>query len=439
MELIARLLILSLLFILGNCIRTTSPRYLCDLPESVRYSYGSKAVQSHSLYNNYEVNSTLYAKQSQIVYNSFISNYYREFGSPLYSLLLSNSNGSIIQPTQYWNLALGINSLLDYHNNHYINSTAAILQAEALINLQNYAGWSRDYYDDMNWMNLMLLELYAATASTKYYHIANQIFMNYTVKAWDTSCCIKGAEAGIWWDTKHTQKATAINAGAVISAIRFATINKTYDTFDYVAFATKVYDYWALYMFNATSGLVRDDVTTDGVIHDYIFTYNQGLFLQASVELYQYTAEKHYLLNAISTATFLNTQTVTANEFGPVLSDCADSKLCNSGDCAQFKSIGYKYLLNYYELIQQEFISAVKADEKEFAQQLLSSVCVSRGVLLSSVNSLWHYSRNPVNNLFSCQWHRPVEDNSSPLQPQHNVALTALSKAASIQSFVINL
>ena len=54
--------------------------------------------------------------------------------------------------------------------------------------------------------------------------------------AWDTTCCgpVKG---GVWWDTQHTQKATASNFGPVITAVQLfqRTNNNTY-----LAFAKQV-------------------------------------------------------------------------------------------------------------------------------------------------------------------------------------------------------
>ncbi len=50
--------------------------------------------------------------------------------------------------------------------------------------------------------------------------------------AWDTTCCgpVKG---GVWWDTQHTQKATASNFGPVITAVQLFqhTNNNTYLAF----------------------------------------------------------------------------------------------------------------------------------------------------------------------------------------------------------------
>ena len=37
--------------------------------------------------------------------------------------------------------------------------------------------------------------------------------------AWDETCC-GSRPGGLWWDKPHTQKATASNAGAVITAVR---------------------------------------------------------------------------------------------------------------------------------------------------------------------------------------------------------------------------
>ena len=198
---------------------------------------------------------------------------------------------------------------------------------EALYLAQNAQGWSRDYYDDENWMTLALIRAYDLHGDAKYLAQAKALYADIEA-AWDTSCC--GAHpGGIWWDRPHTQKATAANAGPVIAGVRLA--DRTGDA-SYRTFADKVYAYWIANMVDPTTYQVFDHETPDGKIVKYKFTYNEGLMIGAAVALGKLDDARHI-------ASFMLAHETQSD----VLYDGTDTGC--TGDCQQFKGIGFRYLL----------------------------------------------------------------------------------------------
>lgn len=55
------------------------------------------------------------------------------------------------------------------------------------------SGWSRDYYDDENWMAMALVRAYEATKDTRFLNRATSLWKD-IADAWDTTCCgsVKG-------------------------------------------------------------------------------------------------------------------------------------------------------------------------------------------------------------------------------------------------------
>ncbi len=118
-------------------------------------------------------------------------------------------------------------------------------------------GWSVDYYDDMNWAVLALLAAHdvGLDDAQDYLDLARTVF-GYVSAAWDDSIC----GGGVWWDKRHTQKATASNAGAALSAALLfnATGNVTY-----LEWGRRVYHFWNATMTDPQTGAVTDHYNTD--------------------------------------------------------------------------------------------------------------------------------------------------------------------------------
>jgi predicted alpha-1,6-mannanase (GH76 family) len=307
--------------------------------------------------------------------------------------------------TSYWNYALGFHALVDasrvLHNKTYTSLLYQFYEGQAR------RGWRREFYDDMNWMAMALVGSYEQTHDDRFLKTAIELHALIS-KAWDTSCCgaIKG---GIWWDTAHTQKATASNGGPVIlSALLYEhTKNGTY-----LIFGEKVYHFWLRNMVNPHTYQVCDHMNPNGDKVWWKFTYNEGLMIGASVILYRITKQQTYLDTALKLATFvMSHETETTRNGTRILYDTAPC----GGDCMEFKAPTFRYLAHLYEVLQP-------SHEK---QQLYT-------FLHNSVAALWAYARDHRENLFAVNWAGP-----SPTYPiyqaQQNTACTALLHFAAIR------
>jgi predicted alpha-1,6-mannanase (GH76 family) len=252
--------------------------------------------------------------------------------------------------------------------------------ARMFYELQNQRGWLDGFYDDEDWITLALLHAYKATGDATYLDQAKVVFAD-IMNAWDTTCC-GSHPGGIWWEKPTIDKVTAVNAGAVISGSRL--YEATQDE-SYLAFATKVYGYWSTYMVDATSGHVYDDIDNAGTINTaWSFTYNEGLFIGAIVELAQATGDTSNMPLAHKVAGYMMSQEIETTALGTILSDGQ----C-SGDGEMFKGIGMRYLRELY---------AADTTHTEY-----------RDFLQRSADAAWTLARDPSSGDISCDWAGPFD------------------------------
>jgi predicted alpha-1,6-mannanase (GH76 family) len=287
----------------------------------------------------------------------------------------SPSSGSV---TGYWTFAQALDAVED--GVARTNGARYAGWIEALYLVQNAIGWSRDYYDDENWMALALIRAYDLEHQQKYLDEAKALYADIEA-AWDTTCC--GAHpGGIWWDRPHTQKATAANGGPVIAGVQLAA--RTNDS-SYLTFAEKVYTYWFANMVNPTTFAVSDHILPSGSIVNYNFTYNEGLVIGAAVALYGATNDASYLADANHVAGHV----LAAQVKNGVLNDGTNTGC--GGDCQQFKGIGYRYLAA---------LQAVSPDPRYAA------------VLDASAQAIWSDARAPAGT-FATDWAGPTVTSTS--------------------------
>jgi predicted alpha-1,6-mannanase (GH76 family) len=294
--------------------------------------------------------------------------------SSAYLGAVAPSNGSL---TQYWTFAQAFDAVIDG-----VSRTGGARFAgwiETLYLGQDAKGWSRDYYDDENWMALALLRAYAIEHDAKYLQRATSLYADIEA-AWDTTCC-GPHPGGIWWDRAHTQKATAANAGPVITGVRLAAA--TGDA-SYLAFATRVYAYWRTSMIDPTTYAVIDHVAPGGQLTRYKLTYNEGLMIGAAVALYNATHDAKYLDDADHIAGYMLAHETVLADGEPVLFDGANAGC--SGDCQQFKGIGFRYL---------QTLAAVEPARADYAL-----------TLASSARAIWTHARG-ASGLFAADWAGP--------------------------------
>jgi predicted alpha-1,6-mannanase (GH76 family) len=244
------------------------------------------------------------------------------------------------QLTGYWTYANGWDAMLDGVERTGGQQYSGLI--ETLWLGQEERGWLVQHYDDEAWMAMALIRAYDLTGDSKYLSKAQDLFADIQL-GWDTTCC-GGTPGGIWWDKAHTQKATASNAGPVIAGVRLygRTGNAAY-----LAFAQNVYSYWWANMVNFSTYQIADHIEPNGNKIWWKFTYNEGLMIGASVELYEATGTPSYLSNAHNIANFMISNEVVSTSYGNVLFDGTNSGC--GGDCHEFKGPGFRYLHRLYQ------------------------------------------------------------------------------------------
>jgi predicted alpha-1,6-mannanase (GH76 family) len=267
--------------------------------------------------------------------------------------------------------------------------------------LQQQRGWFDNFYDDENWITLALLHSYRVTKDATYLDQAKTVYAD-IMKAWDTTCCIPGHPGGLYWEKPTTNKVTAINAGAVVSGARL--YEDTGDT-TYLDFAKQVYGFWSANMVDPTTGHVYDGMDDTGTINTtWSFTYNEGLFIGAVVELAKATGDNSNLPLAHKVASYMMAHEIETTSEGTILSDGK----CG-GDGEMFKGIGARYLGELY---------AADPSHTEY-----------RDFLQRSADAAWTLARDPASGNISCDWMGPY-DSTTGVQGSMGSAAVGIAAAA---------
>ncbi|GMK44813.1 glycoside hydrolase [Paenibacillus glycanilyticus] len=278
-------------------------------------------------------------------------------------------------PFNYWWLAHAVDALVDGYersgDERYAEQIAKLHQG--LLD-RNAGVMINDYYDDMEWMALAWLRAYDATKDEKYKQAALEL--------WEE---IKGGwngemGGGIAWRKEQLDyKNTPANAPAAILAAR---LYGHFHNGEDLGWAKKIYDWQKETLVDPDTGLVWDGInrTGDGNIDkDWRFTYGQGVFIGAGVELYRATEDKAYLEDARRTAAHLK-EAFLSSATGMLPSE-------GDGDGGLFKGVLIRYL---GELI------AADPDGPERKEWI--------GMLETNANGLWEYGKAEDKAVFSNSW-----------------------------------
>lgn len=231
------------------------------------------------------------------------------------------------------------------------------------------------FYDDMEWMTLACLRAFETTGDAKYKATADLLW-NDIRQGWDDSW-----GGGIHWnkDKSKNYKNTPANAPACIIAARMYQL--AHQPAD-LEWAKKIYQWQKSTLVDPATGVVWDGINQDGsgtVNKSWLFTYNQGTFIGAGVELYKITGDAVYINDALKTANNALGGTFTQ---GNILRDEG------GGDGGLFKGILVRYLLL---LITDGNLGA--ADATRFA-----------GFLKQNAETLWLKGTSRPQILFSTNW-----------------------------------
>jgi len=243
---------------------------------------------------------------------------------------------------QYWPNAHALDVLVDA----YLRNPAASLKSQMLdliggVKAKNNNTMINYYYDDMEWMALACLRAYNATGDTQFKDVTDLLW-NDIKNGWSSDL-----GGGIWWRKDNPSKNTPSNMPAAILAAR---LYKKFNRADDLQWAQKIYDWQKQVLYDANSGWVYDNLDKAGVKNtSWKFTYNQGTFLGAALELYLITNNATYLNDAYKVTDYtLNSGFLTNNG---VLKDEG------GGDGGLFKGIFIRY---FTRLIVDGNIDATK-------------------------------------------------------------------------------
>lgn len=228
----------------------------------------------------------------------------------------------------YWWQAHALDVLVDGYLR--TNSPSYLSQMKLLlegITQKNGQTMHNTFYDDMEWMGLACLRAYEATGNQQYKDLAVQLW-DWIKVGWS-----EVKNGGIAWASgSPNSKNACSNAPAAILASRLYLMDKKPEDLQW---ALKIYKWLKEYVVDPSSGLVWDAYgnTNPG----NIYTYNQGTFIGAALELYTITHENGYLLDATKNADYLISDGTKFSPGGILKGE-------NTGDGGLFKGIFIRYL-----------------------------------------------------------------------------------------------
>lgn len=187
-----------------------------------------------------------------------------------------------------------------------------------------------DYFDDMLWFALALERVHRATGEQRFLDEAIAIWEHVIAEGWNETLGWSLA----WRKQQLAYKNTPANGPLVILGVRLSRLDSSRD---YLSYARRAFD-WLTANLAGVDGFVEDGINRneDGAVDtQWRFTYNQGLYIGAAVELFGATGDDAFLQRAVQTAT----TAVRELSDGTVFPDEGDG-----GDEGLFKGVYYRYL-----------------------------------------------------------------------------------------------
>ncbi|MCW1734355.1 glycoside hydrolase family 76 protein [Anaerorudis cellulosivorans] len=230
------------------------------------------------------------------------------------------------------------------------------------------------FYDDMEWNALAMLRAYQTTGDEKFKTAALEVWEDIKT-GWN-----ENAGGGIAWkkDQPYSKNACSNGPASILASRLYQLFGNESDK----EWALKIYEWEKETLFNPANGAVYDhiDSRTGYIQKKWIFTYNQGTFLGAALELYKITGEKDYLNDAMKAADYTLTNLIDSND--GLLKDEGN------GDGGLFKGIFVRY---FTQLILNPDISSV--DRTRYVT-----------FLKFNAETLWRYGTDKQRLLFGTYW-----------------------------------
>ena len=305
-------------------------------------------------------------------FQSLISIYWDAHRNIFYSSNTKNTG------LNYWWQAHGLNALVDAAEREGNDSLFTMISDfyNGIGNANN--GFINDYYDDMAWMGIALIRAYVLTGTRKYLDTSILLWHDISTGWNETN------GGGIAWNKNMlTYKNTPSNATTAILSFRLYTITGEKKYFD---LGEKIMLWLQSTLIDESSGMVWDGIgrTGAGIIdYNWLFTYNQGIYIGACVEFYPISDDELWRERAIKTA---DNALLAFNGNLNILKDEG------SGDGGLFKGILIRYLKSLYD---QAYLDQAKKDTyKEY--------------LRKNADVLWKYGKSSsYPYLFNHDWTAP--------------------------------
>ena len=253
------------------------------------------------------------------------------------------------------------------------------------VKAKNGNTWLNYYYDDMEWMALACLRAFQATNDIAYRDITNILWTDIK-NGWSNDL-----GGGIWWRKDNPSKNAPSNLPAAILAAR---LYKAFNNADDLDWAKKIYAWQKTTLYESASGWVYDNIDKLGNKNlSWKFTYNQGTFAGAALELYKITGDGNYKTDAIKACDYaVSSGQLTSNS---VLKDEG------GGDGGLLKGVFIRY---FTRLI-------IDGDLASDKKQSYIAFIVKNG------QSLWSKATNKSLILFNTAWDK-MPGNSTDLTTQ---------------------
>jgi predicted alpha-1,6-mannanase (GH76 family) len=186
-----------------------------------------------------------------------------------------------------------------------------------------------DYFDDMLWFALATLRLHDASGDRQYLDDAVALFDHVVEHGWNDA----GGASLAWRKQQLAYKNTPANGPLVILGAR---LHRRTGQERFRSYADTAFAWLTDHLVDGTTGFVEDGVNREGdgrVDTQWRFTYNQGLYVGAAVELADGDPAR------IATATRTALTAIRELSDGVVFRDEGEG-----GDEGLFKGVYYRYL-----------------------------------------------------------------------------------------------
>ena len=233
----------------------------------------------------------------------------------------------------YWPQAHSLDVLVDaYMRTQSATYTGYMSQWYTGVPAKNGGSFLGQYYDDMGWNALAMLRTFDATSDTRWKDAVETVWANIQT-GWNTT-----EGGGIAWQKNELYyKNTPANGPACILAAR---LYEQFSNPSDLTWAQQIYNWEKTTLVDPGTGLVYDGINgnNDGQLDvTDRFTYNQGLFIGAALEMYNITGQTLYLDDAIKTANY------TISD--PILSPSGLLRDEGQGDGGLFKGVFVRYFV----------------------------------------------------------------------------------------------